>query len=245
VIHQFFPKVFVAMLTALVCSSDATSSEISSVKHLTIGQIGHSDIQKRAGLILTKAYAAIGIELEIVGLPSKRALNYSNNGLLDGEVLRVKNIEHKYPNLVCIPIPLYQITASAYTINGNKSFNHFDELLQSPIAIHSGVFWEEELVKHHQHYVSRVSGTKKKFKLLSLGRVDYILSSQQRAHEVISEYFSTEKIIEVTPPIATINLYHYLNRNHQDLVPKIQAQLQKMTNNKLLPMPHLQAKKIQ
>jgi hypothetical protein len=181
-------------------------------------------------------YKNLGIELKTMGLPSKRSLTLSNQGQLDGELLRVEGLEEPYPNLIAVPITLYQMRAYAYTINGKKSFKKINDVLHFPLAIHRGVHWEERFVRQFPRYVSRVGSTKQKFKLLSLGRVDYILSSEQRADQVIAKHFSTEKIVRVSPIIGQVNLIHYLHKKHEHIIPKLLKEINKQKY--LLPLNH-------
>jgi len=226
----------VGLSVLILFSVGLKANEMPQRQQLTLGRIGDSDIQQRAATILSKAYKELGIAVTFEGYPSKRALHYSNNGVIDGELLRVQNIEKQYPNLICVKIPLYQIAASAYTIHGRATFDSIDQLLDSSLAIHNGVLWEEEFVQKHHNDVLRVNGTLKKFKLLQLGRVEYLLSNQQRAQEIISKHFKDANIKQVQPPLKSINLYHYLHKKHRALVPKIQQQLTLIAKRNLLPL---------
>ncbi len=203
---------------------------------ITLGQIKTSDIQQQVIELLTSVYKELGIELKVISLPSKRALAFSNQGYLDGELLRVEGIEVQYTNLVPVPISLYQLSAYAYTIKGKTQFKKATDILHFTVGIHRGVQWEESFVSQFPHCVSRVGGTKIKFKLLTLGRVDYVLSSEQRANKVIAKHFPNNDIVRVSPMLKTINLIHYLHKKHAHLIPALLVALEKQHND--LPLVH-------
>lgn len=213
------------------------SNNVDSAMVITLGQIKKSKIQQQVFSFLEPIYAKLGITLKVISYPSKRSLSFSNQGQLDGELLRSEGIEDSYQNLIPIPINLYQVNAYAYTINGSKAFKKASDVLHFPVAIHRGVQWEERFSSQFPRYISRVASTKQKFKLLTLGRVDYVLSSEQRANKIINKYFSHDNIVRVSPLIKKINLIHYLNKKHIKLVPRLLAEISKQQHQ--LPLAHL------
>lgn len=207
------------------------NATINNTQHfpqaITVGQIKTSAIQTKVYNVLAPIYKDLGIELKLMSLPSKRALSFSNQGQLDGELLRVEGIEEIYENLVPVSIPLYQVDAYAYTIEGETNFEQAADVLRFNVGIHRGVHWEESFVSQFPRYVSRVGSTKQKFKLLTLGRVDYVLSSEQRAKKVIAKHFPGAKIKRVSPMLKTINLIHYLHKKHAHIIPALEAEIKK------------------
>lgn len=203
---------------------------------ITLGQIKTSSIQQQVFEFLTPIYKNLGIELKTIGLPSKRSLILSNQGRLDGELLRITGLEESYPDLISVPITLYQMHVYAYTIDGIKEVKNASDILHFSVAIHRGIHWEESFASQLPRYVSRVGSTKQKFKLLALGRVDYVLSSEQRAKEIIVKHFSTEKIVRVSPIIGQVNLIHYLHKKHEHIIPALLKEINKQKY--LLPLNH-------
>ncbi|MCG7530307.1 hypothetical protein MHM98_02905 [Psychrobium sp. MM17-31] len=203
---------------------------------IVLGQIKTSEIQQHVFNFLSPIYRELGIELSVTSLPSKRSLTFSNQGQLDGELLRVEGIEENYDNLIPIPITLYQMSAYAYTIEGKTDFKHPADILRFTVGMHRGVQWEEKFVSQFPRYVSRVGGTEKKFKLLTLGRVDYVISTEERANEIIAKHFKDTKIKRVSPMLKHINLIHYLHKKHAHLIPQITAAIEK--RSMALPLTH-------
>ncbi|MGB1297412.1 MAG: hypothetical protein ACPG8A_04010 [Psychrobium sp.] len=203
---------------------------------IVLGQIKTSEIQQHVFNFLSPIYRELGIELVVTSFPSKRSLTFSNQGQIDGELLRVEGIEENYDNLIPIPITLYQMSAYAYTIEGKTDFKHPSDVLRFTVGMHRGVQWEEKFVSQFPRYVSRVGGTEKKFKLLTLGRVDYVISTEERAKEIIDKHFKDTKIKRVLPMLQHINLIHYLHKKHAHLIPQITAAIEK--RSMALPLTH-------
>lgn len=209
---------------------------------ITLGQIKASNkaknsvIQQQALDFLTPIYQRLGIKLKTSTLPSKRSLSFSNQGQLDGELLRIHNIDNAYPDLIAVPITLYEIHAYAYTINGKTNFKEASEVLKFTVGINRGIEWEENFASQFPHNISKIDGTKRKFKFLSLGRVSYVISSEQRAKEIIEQHYSNDNIKRVLPMLPKVNLIHYLHKKHAHIIPRLVEEIKKQQH--LLPLIH-------
>lgn len=218
----------------ILAASPTPNNAAEFPSKIVLGQIKTSEIQQHVYNFLSPIYRELGIELEVMALPSKRSLVFSNQGNVDGELLRIEGIEENYPNLIPIPITLYQLSAYAYTIHGKTDFKQPEDILRFNVGMHRGVQWEERFVGQFPRYVLRVGGTLNKFKLLTLDRVDYVISTEQRANEIISKHFNNDNIKRVSPMLKHINLIHYLHKKHAHLVPAISAAINK--RNVVLPL---------
>lgn len=56
--------------------------------------------------LLSRALAQLGFGLTVVHNPGLRSLSMANNGLVDGELVRIHDISAEYPNLIRVPEPL-------------------------------------------------------------------------------------------------------------------------------------------
>ena len=57
-----------------------------------------------AAEILRVAYQQLGVSISFKTFPAERALVTSNKGRADGELVRIKGINKKYPNLIRVPV---------------------------------------------------------------------------------------------------------------------------------------------
>ncbi|NRA54430.1 MAG: hypothetical protein HRU23_09825 [Gammaproteobacteria bacterium] len=197
-------------------------------KQLTFGYIKDSQIALAASNVLFIAYQRIGIDVMFIGLPAKRSLQQSDSVLLDGEVLRVANIENSYRNLIAIPVSMTLIDGVAYTISKSIKFADVDDLLNYRIGIHSGMLWQESFVQHSQGPHTRVNSATSLFKLLIANRVDYVLLGRAGATELMNSTFANKNIVEVSPAVRHSQLFHYVHRKHLGVIPLITKQLESM-----------------
>jgi len=65
------------------------------------------------------------------------------------------------------------------------------------------------------------------FPMLELGRADIVLYEQWGGLYLLAGYKPTT-IRELKPPLASRPLYMYLNKAHQDMVPKVSNALRQM-----------------
>ena len=215
-------KFFFLSMVAFVTSS----AEIPSV--LSFSYVSNSELQLTSAKILTTAYQRLGIKLNFVGLPSKRGLYQSDHGVLDGEVLRVSDIDKHYLNLYKVPVQLYCMSGIAITTYHQTQFDDINHLLKYRLAIYNGIYWQEKFIEGFNGRYSRTSSTEKQLRLLKMNRVDYALVTRSSALKLMRNKFKDSHFIEVKPMISEFYLYHFLNKKYSHLIPLITQQLQEM-----------------
>jgi len=197
-------------------------------KQLNFGYVENDQLSLTVTKILTIAYQELAIELQFVALPSKRSLLQSDSGQIDGEVLRIDNIDNLYSNLIAIPVPLFNFVGMAYTINCPTRITDATDILNARVAIHSGMVWQEKFIAQGPGSYTRVNNEESLFKLLIAKRVDYVLLGRSSATELLNTTYAKHNIVAVSPQITQSSLFHYVHRKHQDLVPLITRALKKM-----------------
>jgi polar amino acid transport system substrate-binding protein len=176
--------------------------------------------------ILSEAYARLGYEIELQGYPAERALLMANDGLVDGEAGRASQVERYYPNLIRVPTPLYVSRVVVLTteegIDPARGWGQFEN---RRTCIRNGYkFLESRVRGENRHMVSSYE------KMVDLLR-------NKRVEVGFAEYFDILPTLDkvgmdgmrmLGEPMAVNPMYHYLNRRHADLVPKIDAVLRDM-----------------
>ncbi|NRA84918.1 MAG: transporter substrate-binding domain-containing protein, partial [Gammaproteobacteria bacterium] len=195
---------------------------------LTLGYVEDSELQLTAASIIATAYRRLGIAIQLQSYPSKRSLHLSNRGVLDGEVLRVDHISNDFENLIKIDVPIYQFSGVAYTVNRSATVDNIASIFNYRVAIMRGIFWQEELAEQFNGQITRVDSTKRQFKLLEMGRVDYIITGRATAEKILNNSFVNNQFVEVVPGIKKYALFHFLNAKHQHILPLITNELRDM-----------------
>lgn len=176
--------------------------------------------------ILSEAYARLGYEVELQGYPAERALLMANDGLVDGEAGRVSVVERSYPNLIRVPTPIYVNRIAVLTVDADiDPAKGWAQFAYYRTCIRNGYkFLESRVPGENCH---RVSSYEKMLELLKNRRVDVALAEFFDILPTLGKVGMGD-VRMLDEPMAVNPMYHYLNRRHADLVPKIDAVLRAM-----------------
>ena len=196
---------------------------------VTISTLFESDPSTMvATRILTEAYAKLGMTLHVIVMPGERSLISANSGVTDGELYRKGDISKNYPNLRIVPIPLmrYEIVAfcrcAPFTISGWESLKSYR------IGYIRGVkIIEQNTVGMDAEPVGTMEQV---FRKLELGRSDIVLANRVTGIALLRAQ-QWNDVIVLQPALANFPVYHYLSKNHEDLVPKLTEVLRQMEKN--------------
>jgi polar amino acid transport system substrate-binding protein len=172
-----------------------------------------------------EAFKRIGIDVEVTAVPVERALINVNSGLDDGDVFRVAGAELTYPNLIRIPEKVLNLDFIAYSKLPGIQLRTWADL--QPYAVGYGAGWKifERNVKNVKE-VTNTPSIHELFYLLEKGRVDVILMDRWQGQLIVRQRAYQLKPIE--PPLASVEMFMYLNKKHAALVPKVAQALRDM-----------------
>ncbi len=175
--------------------------------------------------ILREAYKRLDIEVEITHLPGERAINMANRGEVDGEVFRVAGIHEKYTNLLMVPVPVVETDTMAFTKGVTFAVNGWESLQPYTIGFVRGFKMAEDNTQGMN--VEPVTTVRQNFLKLNDERIDVVIESRLGGLAMLKELKLTG-VAPLEPPINSIQVYHYLHKKHQQLLPKITKVLQDM-----------------
>jgi len=177
--------------------------------------------------IINKVSQESGIKISLQRQPPERGLINANSGQIDGDLTRIKKISSIYPNLIRIDEKLLDWKFAAFSLN--KSY--LDDL---PSMKNKSVGY----IKGWKIYENKTQGFKNTviaknpeqlFRLLSLGRVDIVLYEHWQGLAMIKRLGLQPRHI-YTSPIASKEMFIFLNKRHHKLVPKVTSILRKLKN---------------
>jgi polar amino acid transport system substrate-binding protein len=209
-----------AMLLLSLCAA-ATYAAAST---LSLNVTGHAPLNTddQSGFIdrvTTLVFQRLDINIETVNLPAERGLLASNSGLEDGEMSRVAGLEKTYPNLIRVPESIMQWEFVAVGKSRPGGEFTWDSLKHKHVAIINGWKILENKMPPETKLV-KVKYPKQLFKMLQRDRVDYIVYENWGARQFLQEYQMTDAQI-IFPPLETKNMYIYLHKKHNKLVPEV------------------------
>jgi polar amino acid transport system substrate-binding protein len=181
--------------------------------------------------IITEMYKRIDIPIKFKSAHATRSLVLANVGKADGELLRVKGLDKKFKNLMRIEFPIVKMTMKAITLNSKKKIVEIKELHKYPLAFHRGFQLLEKIFKNHKN-LHRLTNSRQVYKMVNSKRIDYgVIIDELSGHLTNNKAFKNIKKININFP--TVMLYHYINRKHIHLAPKLLKALNEMKEKKV------------
>jgi len=176
-------------------------------------------------LIVKHMFERINIKAKTVVLPSERSLINANTGIDDGNIARIKGIEKKYLNLLMVPEKIIDFEFVAFTKNQPLKVNNWQDLKPYNIAFINGWKLFEKKVTDYKSLI-RTRNSKQLFDLLENNRADIALYDLWSGVWHIKQ--SKSKIDYLRPSIASYQLYLYINKKHEKLLPDLTQALKAM-----------------
>ncbi len=175
--------------------------------------------------LLKEAFRRIGMRAEIVFNPTERSLVDVNAGLLDAEMNRIEGMERSFPNLVRVPEPNMTMDFVAFakkptSLDGWKSIEN----------LHIGVVRGWKILENNTQgfpHVTLVPTETELFTMLQKDRIDVALYDKLTGYEQLSLRGFTD-IRHVDPPLASKDMFLYLNKKHEDLLDPLAKALKEM-----------------
>ena len=185
-------------------------------------------VQLVSAKILQSAYKKANIQMEPVFLQLEESLQYSNSGLTDGELSRIKNISDIYPNLVIVPVPLITVTAVAFSKKKNIKITKWGDLKNYDFTIVKGTKFIEKATKDINKTLS--TSFKNAFKDLQTGKTEIVVVPKLSGLKVNVENAYNDIHI-VSNALKSLKLYHFVNKKNTHLIPIITPILRTMKDS--------------
>ncbi len=171
-------------------------------------------------VITRKAYARLGIAVEIRKYPGERALRLANSGKVDGEVQRIDGIAANYHNLIQVKPAINFIEGTVFTHKTDFAVKGWDSLQPYKIGYIRGIKFAERNTKGMDSLP--IGDYQRMFKMLRNGRFDIAVSPRLNGLYQMKQ-LGIEGVRDLSPAIMRFDLFHYLHHKHVALVPKISA----------------------
>ena len=176
--------------------------------------------------ILKLGYERLGIPIEIVEMPGKRALQKSSRGRIDGEVHRIFRVGDDYPALIRVPTPINYIEPTAFAKKLKLTVGGCDDLKAHRVGIVRGVKHAENCTRGMEN-VQIVNSSKLLMQILHRDRVDIVITARINGLHQLKK-LNLKGIHALSPPLSREPVYHYLHEKHAALVPKIDGIFKEM-----------------
>lgn len=179
--------------------------------------------------VLKEAFRRVGITISIGSCQAERALLNVNEGIDDGTFSRITGMSETYPALVQVPQKLVDFEFVAFTRKVDLETMGWESLKPFDVAIVTGWKILEENVRGTRS-LQKVRDQDLLFNLLAKDRVDLVVYSRLGGEHAIRE-LGLKGIKALEPPLASKEMFLYLNRKHAALVPHVSEALRTMNQD--------------
>lgn len=208
------------LLTPLHAGQTLVLSTADSPPLSTQDQNGFSD------QVIREAFKRLGVDVQIVPLSSARSLSNAEQSIDDGNFLRIKGVEKKFPHLVRVPEKIIDVQFVIFTKRKNLKTPGWKSLEPFHVGYVRGWQIAEEMIKNVRQ-VTVVENRTSLFKVLESDRIELAFAELYGGYYLIST-LGLKDVTIAQPPLATKEMFLYLNKKHEKLVPKLAAVLKEM-----------------
>ena len=176
--------------------------------------------------IIGEAFRRSGLRVKIVVVPAERALVNADKGIDDGIFVRIAGIDKIYPNLVMVPEKICEYEFVVFTMNPAIQISDWASLK----PYHAGIVTGWKILEANivgTRSLTKVRDPEALFSLLAHERVDLVVFDRIKGNALIRKRRMTG-VKAVDPPLATRDMFLYLNRRHSGLVPALTMALREM-----------------
>jgi len=203
-----------------------------SSQSLTFTSVYNSQIAKVTRPILIEAYKRLGIKITIASFSAKRSLYLANKGQeFDGESHRITGINNQYPNLVQVPVPIYDLEGIVISKKERFKVDGWESIRPFIIGLRRGIIFAENGTKGMTRSI--VYSNEQLFNMLNANRFDLIILIRINSVKFMSQE-ENKNLMILEPPVEVHRLYHYLHKKNTHLVPKLTKVLQQMKEEGLM-----------
>lgn len=176
--------------------------------------------------IVAEAFRRIGVPVKLVMLPSERCLQNANQGIDDGNYVRIAGLEKSYPNLVMVPEPVSEFVFTAFTRAPELKVSSWSDLRRHQVVIVNG--WK--VAERQLDGAPRLKTARDEealFALLDKDHAEVVVAGLHAGREIIRAH-GYAGMRALAPPLAVEPMHLYLNVRHAALAPKLSEALRAM-----------------
>jgi len=225
--HVEFIIPAVSILVILFFGSGGSHAQQSLV--LTTSMTSPLSKEDQSGFydqILIEAFRRVKQPVHILHLPTERSITNANLGITDGEFPRISGLERLYSNLLKVPEKIDDFEFVAFTWRPDIQLKDWTSCRPYNVAIVRGWKILETNLTDVKSLV-KVKNQKLLFSLLGNHRTDVVVYSRFEGAEIVRK-LGLQSVWVLEPPLATREMFLYLNKKHFSLISAIAIQLRDM-----------------
>jgi polar amino acid transport system substrate-binding protein len=227
---------FIGLLLVLVITSICSAQEYHfvSINGLIEQEVGR--------IIIPEIYKKLNIKVKISPMPGKRAQEEATSGRRDGEIMRIWTYGEENPTTIRVPTSYYYLETMAFIKkNSGIKIESKEDLRKYRLVKVRGVKHTNNITEGIPN-VFDIDTTKRMLMFIQAGRADVALTNTVDGILILKE-LGIKNIVPIDKSLAILELYHYIHKDHKDLVPKVDAVIKEMKANGELKTLTIKAEK--
>lgn len=220
-----------SIVAVLFCYSGIMQAE-TTPKQIVMAASGDPLLNRVAQAVGDRAFGKFDIKFVLKDFPKARALANANSGIADGDAYRVldfhKKTEGRYPNLTLINAPYISISWTAFVNKSLKDtpINDWEDMKNYRVTGIRGNKTMEYRLKEHLPKENRfiVENYSQAFAMLEKNRVDIVIAKPS----VGIAFRKKNPNLRPVGRFEVHDLYMYLHKKHQHLIPGIESEIRAM-----------------
>ena len=223
--NTIYHPLFWLIILSLFCRGALAETPKLTINAGTAEPFINADGSGFYGELVDEIFKRIGIKAKVIRLPSGRSIVNANEGIDDGVIARTKGMDKQYKNIIRIPIPVVKFRFVAYSLDTKINITNWDSFAPYSVGYIRGWRIYEVNVKKSKG-ITVVNNAEQLFRLLMNGRTDLILFEYYRG-TWWNEHLNANAHL-IGSPVAEKDMFMYMNKKHEKLVPKITEALKEV-----------------
>jgi len=229
----------VVMTLSLSCNAHSGVNINSAEKYYIYSNQHKGSLQERwLVAVYSELYSRLGIDIEIVSLPEKRASYDVEIGRIDGQFGRIYSYQDIYPHQIRVNEPIYNISIQAYVLNGYELSldNGWESFWQysNRVDYRRGVVLSQKMLEAQGiKELYAVSTVEQGLNKLIKNRTDVFVHANLGVDPFISVPPYRDQIVSAGQ-IDAQAMYHYVSDRHALIVDLLEKEIKNMKTSGLL-----------
>ncbi len=175
--------------------------------------------------IVREAFSRMGIKVVIEQLPAERSLLNADSGINDGDLFRIGGLSRLYPNLLQVSEKIMDIEFVGFSRDLSGRMDGWECLAPFSVGIVTGWKILEENIR--SAVLTKVENRELLFMLLARGRAEIVIYERLEGYDALAG-MALSGVAALEPPLATREMFLYLNKKHRAQVPRMAESLRVM-----------------
>lgn len=193
---------------------------------LRISMISKDSESWVAGRLIEQVYQRAGLQAELVPLPAARAAIEVEAGRVDADLVRTQAFGQDHPQLLRVPTWLHRAyIVAAWLPQRQLGIERLQDLAPLSVGGLHGLHYLQEMTRGIRR-VTLTQGPEQLCRMLSAGNVDAVIGSRFMLEQARRSL--RLEPLAYSPPLRTLDLFHYLHARNRALLPAIDQALREL-----------------